>query len=66
MRRFELDRAGEIESLALQDQAFADNGFKVDVEVVGIEFMRGRYDLNGTLSLSVSTPKACQTPLTIS
>ncbi|MFC8911393.1 hypothetical protein ACFUAB_21205 [Streptomyces cinereoruber] len=49
----EFRRLGEIESLALRDQTFTDNGCEIAVEVGGIEFMWGEYDLNGTLSTSM-------------
>lgn len=58
----EFDRAGEIESLALQDQTFTDDGCEIDVEVGGIEFMWGGYDLNGTLSTSMCPAEVVNQP----
>ncbi|MFF4289210.1 hypothetical protein ACWCXK_16580 [Streptomyces sp. NPDC001739] len=47
-RGLQLDGTGEIESLAFQHQRFTDEGFQIDEEVVGIEFVGSGDDVNGT------------------
>ncbi|MFD0563423.1 hypothetical protein ACFQ2M_16405 [Kitasatospora saccharophila] len=53
MRGLEFDGTGEIEALALEHQALSDDGFEIDEDIVGIEFIRSGDDLNGTPSTSI-------------